>query len=343
MSADSRDTLAMRLRWKSLAIALTAFMAVGLSASVSAQDATPEASPMAAECVAPDLPPGEPTPMDMASPEADDMGDMDMASPVAEAEEAVEAEEPIGTAAEGEVADEIAAAASAVINCLEAGDYEGAVALMTTDFMESEFGTDNPYDVVMFIEGFSFGEVSWSNPKTYDDGHVSIELTYMGSEYQIAGEVWHLVQDGDYWKLNDSGLFTPEYEGDSAVVGVQLTETENEDGTITYAITPNTPRIVQPEVLIFHGVNAGSEAHEIVVVQLPEGADPLGLLDGSVAESDITFIGFIALEPGEEGDMVLQGLPAGVYTLVCFFPGPDGAPHAANGMVSTFEVAAPDA
>ncbi|MCC6792887.1 MAG: hypothetical protein IT336_14445 [Thermomicrobiales bacterium] len=341
MSADSRDNLSMRLRWRAAAVAMAAFMAVGLSSSVTvmAQDATPEAM---AECVAPDLPPGTPTPQDMASPVAEDMAEMDMASPVAE-EEAAPAEEPVATAAEGAVADEIAAAASAIVACLDAGDYEGAVALMTTNFMMSEFDTGNPYDVALFIENFSFGEITWSNPKTYDDGSVSIEATYMGSQYQITGEVWHLVQDGDYWKLDQSDIFTPAYDGDSAVVGVQLTETENEDGTITYAITPNTPAVVQPEVLLFHGINLGTEVHEIVVFKLPEGADPMGLLDGTIAETDAEFIGAIVLAPGEEGDMVLQGLPAGVYTLVCFFPGPDGAPHIANGMFAQFEVTAPAA
>jgi hypothetical protein len=38
--------------------------------------------------------------------------------------------------------------------------------------------------------------------------------------------------------------------------------------------------------------------------------------------------------------MTLVNLPAGKYTLLCFIPGPDGAPHAAHGMISPFEVTA---
>jgi uncharacterized cupredoxin-like copper-binding protein len=342
MSADSRDSLSKR--WKGLACAVAAFMAVGLSSTITvqAQDATPTA---AGECIAPDLPPGTPTPMDEASPEASGMAGMEMASPVAEEteEEATPAEEQVGTPADGADAEAIVAAANNAIACVNGGDLEGAAALMTTNFMMSEFDTGNPYDVAMFLDGFSFGEATVENPQTYEDGRVSADVSYMGSQYQIAGETWFLVQDGDFWKIDESTLYTPAYDGDSAIVGVQLTEEEGEGGAKTYAITPNAPSVVETEVLLLHGVNLGTEGHEIVMIKLPEGADATGLLDGSIAESDVEFIGQITLAPGEEGDMVLMGVPAGVYTLVCFFPGPDGAPHAANGMVSPFEVTAPAA
>jgi uncharacterized cupredoxin-like copper-binding protein len=94
-------------------------------------------------------------------------------------------------------------------------------------------------------------------------------------------------------------------------------------------------------VLIFHAINAGTVDHELVVVKLPEGADPAGLLDGSIADSDIEFLGQVSVAVGEQADMVLVGVEPGVYTLVCFFPDDTGAPHAANGMVATFEVTAP--
>jgi uncharacterized cupredoxin-like copper-binding protein len=342
MSADSRDSLSMR--WKRLACAAAAFVAVGLSSTITvqAQEATPAA---AGECVAPDLPPGTPTPMDMASPEATDMAGMEMASPVAEeaGDEAAPAEEPVGTPAEGADAEAIIAAANGAIACVNGGDIEGAVALMTTDFMMSEFGTGNPYDVVMILEGFAFGDATVENPQTYEDGRVSVDVSYMASQYQLAGETWFLEQDGEFWKLDESTLYTPNYDGDSAIVGVQLTQEEGEGGAMTYAITPNAPSVVETEVLLLHGINFGTEPHEIVMFKLPEGADPMGLLDGSIAESDVEFLGQISLEPGEEGDMVLMGVPAGVYTLVCFFEGPDGAPHAANGMIAPFEVTAPAA
>jgi uncharacterized cupredoxin-like copper-binding protein len=347
MSADSRDNLSMPARWKGLACAVAAFLAVGLSATstVQAQDATPAGSPAAAECDAPELPPGTPTPMDTASPEATE-GE---ASPIPEDEtgDAAEAtateEEDAGTPAEDDTGAEITAAVENLAGCVNSGDYEGVAALLTEEFMMSEFGTGNPYDVALLLEefGLSFANITVDNPRTYEDGSVSADVTYMASQYQIAGETWYLVQDGEYWKLMGDDEFTPEVDGDTAVVGVVLDDTGDEGGELTYSITPNAPSVAQAEVLIFHAVNQGTEDHELVVFKLPEGADPMGLLDGSIAESDVEFIGAVDTGPGGEVDMVLQGLPAGVYTMVCFFESPDGSPHAAHGMTAQFEVTAP--
>jgi hypothetical protein len=214
--------------------------------------------------------------------------------------------------------------------------------------MSTEFGSTNPWDAVVFLDGLMFTNATVSNPQTYEDGSVSADVTYMGSPYQIAGERWHLVQDGEYWKLDEISNFTPAYEGDSTTIGVALREAEGEDGTVTYAfeIAGNTdptavPAFENREVVVLHGTNFGVEAHEIVVVRLPEGAEPAGILDGTISEEDVEFVGFIELGPGEQGDMVLQGLEPGVYTLVCFFPSPDGTPHVARGMVAQMEITAP--
>ena len=269
-----------------------------------------------------------------------------MASPVAEeevpAEEASPEPEVQGTPAEGAEADEITAAAENLIGCINGGDYLGAAALMTENFLLEELGgLTNPYDVPLFLEGFMFAEASVSDPMTYEDGSVSANVTYMGSQYQLIGWTFHFVDVDGTWKVDSTTVFTPEFEGDAAVVGVNLSQTDEDgDGVPEYAITPNVETVAQSEVLVLHGINAGTEDHEIAVAILPEGADPLGLLDGSIAEEDIEFVGQIELAPGEEGDLVILNPPVGVMTLVCFFPGPDGAPHAANGMVSQLEVTA---
>jgi len=262
---------------------------------------------------------------------------MDMATPVA-TEAAPPADE--GTPAEGATADEITAAANNLIACVNGGNLEGAVALMTVNFTVSVFGTASTTEALSNIQGQTFENPQVSNPRTYADGSVSANVSYKQGEYQLVGEVWHLVQDGEYWKIDSLGLFTPEFEGDAAVVGVTLGETTASDGTVTYSIVPNAPSVAQPEVLVLHGINSGAVDHEIVVLKLPEGADPKGLLDGSIKESDIEFLGQITLHPGEEGDLVLEGIPTGVYTLACFLPGPDGSPHAAHGMISQIEVTA---
>lgn len=348
MTVDDRRHAATPRGWRVLAGGLVAALAFGYtSLGVTAQEATPGASPVAAECVAPELAPGTPTPMDdMASPEGEapvteataEGTPEPAATPDGETEEAapVAPEAPVGTPAEGDEGEEIIAAVENLIGCVNGGNTEGAAALLTTDYMMAEFGTGNPYDVVMFLEGFSFGEVTVDNPQTYEDGSVSADIQYQGSQYQITKERWYLVDEDGTLKLNDDSLETPEFDGDTAVIGVLLGE--NEDGS--YYITPAVTSVTESEGLILHGKNEGVEPHEIVAFALPEGADPAGLLDGSIAEEDVEFYGQISLNPGEEGDLLLVGLPAGVMTLVCFFPGPDGAPHAMNGMISEIEITA---
>jgi uncharacterized cupredoxin-like copper-binding protein len=303
-----RGPLAM-VRLLALSFAVLALLAGGFAqrATVSAQDASPTA---AGPCVAPELPPGTPTP-------EEDLGGMDMGSPVAEP-----------------------AAAQNIVNCLNSGNYTGTVALFTENMvMGLTGGSSNPYDAVANLEGTVFSDFQTGEVLTYSDGGLSIEVSYLQGQHQFVAETWWLVQDGEYWKLDGFDYLMPEPEGDTAVVGVALGSPENE-----YALIPNAASVVQPEVLIFHATNGGQELHELIVVQLPEGADPAGLLDGSVPEDQINFIGAVDdIAPGEAKDLALVGLPAGTYTLLCFYPSPDGTPHVALGMVATFEVTAPAA
>lgn len=328
MSPDSRTSLTMHGMWKATACAVAAFLAVGFTsvAPVAAQDATPEA---AAECVAPA--------MDMAATPAAEM-DIDMASPVAEEAAA----EPVGSPADEATAAAIEAAVTNAIACINAGD--GSIAALTTsNFRVATMGVDDMAGFAAAMTGTTFSDVTWWNPMTYEDGRVSADIQYMNSTsaYQINSERWFLAMDGDTWKLDGLTFIAPNIDLDSSVIGVVLGETTADDGSMSYTIAPNFPSAPENEALIFHVVNSGVEAHELVIVKLPDGADPAGLLDGSIGEDQIELIGVIApLAAGAEADLTVAGLPAGVYTMICFFPGPDGMPHAANGMWVQFEVTA---
>jgi len=355
MSKDSTSRMRLSTGFRVLAVLAALFLVMGFSANVrtvSAQDASPtaEASPTGAECDAPALPPGTPTPQEEGSPTAEDMTGMEMGSPEASAEASEEAsaeateEVYAGTAAEGDTADAIVAAGENLAACGNAGNFEGLAALMTENFMVNFFGSGNPYDVVAGLqdEGVTFGDYAAANPMTYEDGRVSLDAQYMESQYQLASERWFLVQSGEYWQLDEIQYISASTDLDQTVVGVNITETTADDGTKTYAFEPNTPSAVATELLTFHIVNKGTEVHETVIFILPDGADPMGLLDGTIKESDATFVGAIApILPGGQADLNLVSLPAGVYTLVCFFPAEDGSPHLAHGMHTTFEVTAP--
>ena len=170
----------------------------------------------------------------------------------------------------------------------------------------------------------------------------------MQSQYQLAAEHWTLVKDGDYWKVDSLETITPTTELDTSVLGVKLAGAKDDKtGKYVYSITPATydadtkeSHTAAAPALDLHATNlvAKAEDHELVVLKLPAGADPAGLFDGSIKDSDVEFIGQVTVPAGTERDLLLIGLPAGDYTLACFFTGPDGVPHAMEGMITKLVV-----
>jgi uncharacterized cupredoxin-like copper-binding protein len=267
----------------------------------------------------------------MASPEAA------VASPAAEETEAAgeataEAEVLPATPADEATAAEVTAGAQNIANCVNSGNLEGAAALFTTNLLQEQFGSSNPYDAVVNLEDFMLNGVTFGDVSTYADGTSSVDVSYMQSEYQAVAERWFLIQDGGYWKVDSVVPLQPAPEGDTAVVGVTLTE---------YAMEPNATSVTQMPVIMFHGVNAGAEAHEIAIYVLPEGATVEQVLADEDLQNQTEFIAQRSYEPGEQGDIALLNLPPGKYTLICLFMAPDGEFHAAKGMYTEIEVTAP--
>jgi len=317
-------------------VALLATMTLGLSrvGIASAQDATPAASPAAGPCDAPALPPGTPSPQEAtpaASPEAN------MASPAAaetqaagEATAVVVEQQAQATPADDATTAEATAAATNLANCVNGGNIEGGVALMTTHFMETLFGTGNPYDVIPNFQGQQFNNFATGAVSSYADGSVSVDVSFMQTKYQFVAERWTFKKDGQYWKIDDLATLSPQPEGDTAVIGYTLTE---------YAFTAvGATEVTAMPVLLLHGSNQGVEPHEMVVLKLPEGITFDQVMADSSLESKVEFIGQTFFEPGHEGDLSLVNLPPGTYTIACFVTAPDGQPHAAKGMVTEFTV-----
>jgi hypothetical protein len=311
-----------RLRAMVAAAALTT--SLGLISAIApvahAQDATPSAPIVV--CNSPGLAPGEPS---AAATPADDMGGMVMASPVAE-------EVLNGTIADETTAAEATAAAQNVVAC-SIDSPELFLALMSGDFLLQQFGTDNPYDILAAggLEGISFGEFSTGAVYTYEDGSVSVDVQYMQSEYQVVGERWFFTGAPGSWVLDSLSPITPDVDGDTAVVGVTLSD---------YAFEFNIASIVQPEVLMLHLVNSGAEPHEMVIFR---GSDTV-TVDNVIADAEGTlssaeFIGALEVPtPGEYGDLALVGLEPGKYVAVCFITDANGVPHYLEGMVAEFEI-----
>lgn len=300
--------------------------AVGVASVDAHQDSTP-----AVECVAPDLPPGTPSampeegappPAAEGTPEAEhDMAAMEEASP-----EQVEVDE--GTAAEADATTTVTAAVENFAGCITAGDAEGVAALVTTNYLVAQTGSENPYDLVA---DFGFAPVTieaTSDVRTHEDGRVSVDVLYGGfyAPASLLHERWFFVDEAGTLKLDEAvGLLYPA----DVVAQAELRDYEFVLSQTTFAAGQS---------IAFELTNAGTEPHEMAIAQLPEGGTIEQAFTGEIPFEEINFVGVGFADPGQTGYMAVTGLEPGTYTIVCFIPSADGTPHFAKGMVGEFVV-----
>lgn len=100
----------------------------------------------------------------------------------------------------------------------------------------------------------------------------------------------------------------------------------------------DVPETVPPGRTVFQVTNHGDEAHELVLLRLPDEAGQLGELLGSSTPRALppTYV-VPAREPGQSGEFVVE-LEPGRYGLVCFLEDADGVRHDQHGMFAEFEV-----
>jgi hypothetical protein len=321
---------------------LLALLLVAPAAAV-AQDATPAASPAAGPCDAPALPPGTPTPQE---PEASPMAGMEMGTPdaVEAAEEIAETAEatepaappatpmPAGTPADQATADEAIAAVENVVNCANAGNAEAVVALLTTNFLETEFGTGNPYDLLAELPLVPGTVESLGDVQTHDDGRVSADVVYTGLFFtpnMLSHERWYLIEEEGYWKVDGVVELPIEAEGATVVEAEMLDYAFNLSQTSAPAGGP----------IVFKVRNGGQYPHELVVMRLPEGITADQLLEDESLFEQVQFFGVTFAEGGQQAeDFAMVNLEPGTYTIVCFVDVPEGVPHIARGMVHEFTI-----
>lgn len=312
-------------RWLGIAVLALAMMLMPVLGA-SAQDATPEGTPVA-ECVAPALPPGAPT---EASPVADEGMEI-------EEEEAAPVKE--GPASRNIAADAEAAMQN-LVNCINTTNWNGVAALMTPNMVMWVTGTDNPYDVVAMFEGdppAPIEIINVSNSVIDTNNRVGMTIVssgfYAGPGIQIA-EKWYFVRDGDLLKLDEIVTTTmPEdLYPDAAVVTVQL---------VDYAFALDTNSVPTGPVLFkLTNTSYNNEPHVAVMVTLTEGITAEAVISGDgLPDDQLTgFVNATFLEPGQSADFYVADLAPGVYTLACDVETPDGTPHWMLGMVAQFTV-----
>jgi plastocyanin len=305
--------------WAVLVVAV--LLAIGMPAAGRAQ----EASPVSAACDAPPLPPGTPTTMEeMGSPEVGTSGEG-----TAAAEAPAATVEPAGTPAEKATTERTISAAENLIGCLSSADALGFAALVTPNYLLTEYGMTNPYDMEYVFDGMPpFELLAVEAAQTHADGRTSFEVTTVigGSQvdhfraYFVEGEQGYLLLD------KEVSLSVP---ADTTVAVTML----------DYSFEMSQTTVPSDTLIAFEIENAGEYPHEFVVVRLPEGISVEDALTDPALDESVVFLGGAFAEPGGVAYMGLTGLQPGTYTVVCFVDTPEGIPHVMRGMVAelTFE------
>jgi hypothetical protein len=325
MYTQEKDMYSKRFLIMLCLLAAVAFNALSPRASV-AQEATP-----AAECVAPELPPGTPTPMDEGSPAAEE-----------EAAAAPDAVEEDAESAEGPASPDQAAAAQAglenLIGCVASGDYLGAAALLTPGFVTFLTGTGNPYDVPLALEGAGTPRiVSMGEPVADQDHRIGLHVV-LGDFYNPPGtlvsERWYMVQDGDHWKLDET-VPVPAPEGflpDATVLEIDMVD-------FAFSLSANEVP-AGPVILRFTNTSYTHSPHVAGIVTLTEAMSTETIIQAETLPEDnlAGFFGSLFAEPGQSVDLIIEHLEPGTYTLACDFPTEHNVPHWQLGMVAQFDV-----
>lgn len=101
------------------------------------------------------------------------------------------------------------------------------------------------------------------------------------------------------------------------------------------------PRRVKSGEHTIHVINKGSQAHEVVVIQLAPGASVADFAEGfrpgvAILPAGKPVGGLVGLDPGGDGYFHIH-LQSGNYGLICFLPDLiRGLPHFARGMMFDF-------
>ena len=226
----------------------------------------------------------------------------------------------------------IEATVQAVVNAWNARDVGNFLARWTEQGFQAEFGFSKS-DVAQLgefigsepIESFTVSNVS----VTGDTATADVDLFFAGGPPE--SNVFTFIREDGRWLIDNSEPIVPDIPAGATVVDVQLDE---------YQFIFDPAPIQAGDTVAFPIENIGEEAHEFVLFRITSDAPLLELLESEEEEPEgIEFMAFAEAEPGESNVAIPGGpLEAGRYGVVCFFPSPDGTPHAFLGMVSEFNV-----
>ena len=296
-----------------------------------------DASPAAGECVAPELPPGTPTPQEDLSAFEEAEEAEDIAQEEAGTLTATPADD--GTAADTATAETAIAAMENLVNCLNARDYLAAAALTTPFFVENFIEVPTVYDFAASLEGAVPIEVlRIENALVYADGTVSVDFIYGGffsGPTAVTAERWYYVPEDGAYKLN---WISPIPLPVDVLPGATVVEVVMVD--YAFYVEPKTVPAGAPVIFRVTNQAASTTGHVAVLLTYPAGTTAEQLIAGEVdvMEGATGFLGAIYLEPGQEADLAFTSLDAGVYFFGCDVETETGHLHFELGMVSQITV-----
>jgi hypothetical protein len=148
----------MRYLFVILALVIVTIRPLGVT---SAQVASPVA-PLAVDCDAPELPPGTPTSIEVllrsGTPSAEERASAPrlpyLGDEVPAPSPSNHPDLPVGASADALLAERADGSTKTLIACLQRKNQLGFAALVTERYRNLAFGTDNPYNAVMSLEGY---------------------------------------------------------------------------------------------------------------------------------------------------------------------------------------------
>jgi hypothetical protein len=234
---------------------------------------------------------------------------------------------PRDAAAQEEAA--IQATVQAIENAANSRDVGNFLNFWTDQGFEAEFGFPKS-DLQELSETIGDPITLTASNIVVEDGTATADIELFFGTF-TEHQQWTFVLNSGRWQVDNIVRLAPEIPAGATVVDVQLDEYEFIHDPVDVAAGGNIAFAIE---------NIGQEAHELVLFRLDTTAPLLELLESEDEEPEgLEFLAFAEADPGESSAALPSSpLTAGRYGIVCFFPAPDGTPHAFLGMVSEFNV-----
>lgn len=283
-------------------VALAGTLALAGGAAL-AQDATPVSAPIdPATCVSPGLDLASPAAASaVASPAADD----------AELDALIEAATPVEDEA---LIAELTATVENFYACYNADGTSFLGLFSDAAFARYWGGLD-----LALLEEQSASEddaLLASNVDVHEvldlgDGRIAVDYQVtIGKQVEHVTDVY--VQEDGIWKVDaNAGGDTPETDLDSTTASVKVSEA---DGAIAIEVSPN-PIMNQPAVKL----QIANQTDSFIIVALLQGTDAASLptgFDAAEQMEGVEILGSTAVEPGEHGIALWEGLDEGDYVIL---------------------------